>query len=114
MAKRDEFVMHVLDLLAPLGDVHSRAMFGGHGVYCGELFFALIAKNELFFKVDDTNRAEFEAEGLTPFTYQKQGKSQSMSYYRAPADAVDDSDVMLVWAKKGFAAAQRAAAAKAR
>ena len=112
MGKRDDFVLHVLDLLSPLGDVHSRAMFGGHGVYCGEFFFALIANNELFFKVDDVSRSEFERAGLTRFTYEKQGKTQSLSYYRAPADAGDDSDTMIEWAQKGYAAARRAAASK--
>ena len=31
----------VLDQLAELGEVHCRAMFGGHGLYHGETFFAI-------------------------------------------------------------------------
>ncbi|MEK6813363.1 MAG: hypothetical protein AABY65_01325 [Nitrospirota bacterium] len=33
MKKDSDFVAHVLDLLQAIGDVRSRAMFGGHGLY---------------------------------------------------------------------------------
>ena len=42
-------------------------MFGGVGIYAGELFFALIADDTVYFKVDQSNRPEFEARGMGPF-----------------------------------------------
>lgn len=36
-------------------------MFGGVGLYAGELFFALIDDDILYLKADDTTRAAFEA-----------------------------------------------------
>jgi DNA transformation protein and related proteins len=59
-----EFVLEQLGRVAP---VTSRAMFGGVGVYSGGLFFALMAGDTLYLKVDDSNRADFEAAGTGPF-----------------------------------------------
>ena len=39
-------------------------MFGGVGIYAGELFFALIADDTLYLKADDQTRSEFERRGL--------------------------------------------------
>jgi len=42
-------------------------MFGGVGIYAGQLFFALIADDTLYFKVDDSNRSDFERLAMRPF-----------------------------------------------
>ena len=42
-----EIVDHCLELLSPHGAVRARRMFGGHGLYCDELFVALIARERL-------------------------------------------------------------------
>ena len=39
--------------------VRAQRMFGGVGIYSGDAFFALIADNTLYFKVDDSNRADY-------------------------------------------------------
>ena len=104
---RSEFVTHILDLLAPLGTVTARAMFGGHGIYLDGKMFALVARDTFYIKADDTNRAEFEAHGLPPFRYDARGKVHTMSYYEPPATALDDSALLCAWARKGIAAAGR-------
>jgi hypothetical protein len=38
-----EFVEHACELFAPLGSIRVRAMFGGWGFYCDEIFFAIVA-----------------------------------------------------------------------
>ena len=38
-------------------------MFGGVGIYDRDVFFALIADDTLYFKVDDSTRPEFVARG---------------------------------------------------
>ena len=48
MARSDEFVRHVLDLMAPLGAVRARAMFGGYGVYQRDTFFAIVVDDTLY------------------------------------------------------------------
>lgn len=107
-----EFIEFLLDQLRGFGAVRARKMFGGHGIYRDDLMFALVADDVLYFKVDDTSRAIFADEGLQPFTYVKKGQAMQMSYHEAPADALEDADVMHHWAKLGFEAALRAAAQK--
>ena len=58
-------------------------MFGGVGIYAQGLFFALIAEDRLFFKVDDTTRPEFDQFGMEPF--RPFGEDSAMGYYELPA-----------------------------
>ena len=112
MATQSEFVSYLLELLAPLGTVHARAMFGGYGIYRDELMFGLVATDTFYLKADDRNRPEFEAEGLPPFTYKKNDREYAMSYYQAPDYALDDSEALCRWAGPACEAAVRATAAK--
>jgi DNA transformation protein len=105
-----DFINYLTEVLAPLGNVRSKRMFGGVGIYINNLFCAIIADDCLYFKGDDTNEAEFIAGKCPPFTYEKDGKVYSMRYYRAPDDAMDNAEEMLHWARLGLAAALRKAA----
>jgi DNA transformation protein len=105
-----DFIDYVNELLAPLGTVRSKRMFGGVGVYIDELFCAIIDDDCLYFKGDDENEAQFIDAGCPPFTYVKEGHSQSLRYYRAPEEAMDNPQEMARWARLGLAAALRKAA----
>ena|ERR1700733_7426026 len=108
MAKRNEFIELVLELLAPLGTASARAMFGGHGVYVDGVIIAIVVDDTFYLKTDEQNRAEFDSLGLEPFTYESaDGKQQSMSYVRAPDEALDSPHAMRPWARSAMAAALR-------
>lgn len=110
---RSQFVGYLLEQLAPLGEVSAKSMFGGWGIYHEGRMFALVADDTLYFKVDDTNRAEFEHENLRPFRYERSDREVAvMSYYQPPAAAIDDREVLCAWARKGVEAAARAATKK--
>lgn len=109
----DDLVNWSRELLAPLGAVRSRRMFGGHGLYVDDLFVALIFDQTLYLKVDNESRAHFEQAGCTAFVYRTAaGEQASLSYYRVPDDAMDSPAQMLPWARLALAAALRARAAK--
>jgi DNA transformation protein len=113
MAKHSEFVEHVVETMRQFGPVEARAMFGGWGLYHRGLFFALILDETLYLKADDESRAGFEALGLEQCAYPiKDGRTIVMSYRRAPEEALEDPAVMADWARRGYAAALRAAARK--
>jgi DNA transformation protein len=113
MPKPSEFVEHVVETMREFGPVEAKSMFGGWGLYHQGLFFALIAEDALYLKTDDENRADFVARGLEPFVYSmKDGETLTMSYRQAPEDALESPDVMAEWARRGYAAALRAAARK--
>ena len=55
------FPDYVLEQLATFGGVSLRPMFGVHGLFKGGVIFGLISDGELYFKTDESNRADFEA-----------------------------------------------------
>jgi DNA transformation protein len=110
-----EFLAFVAEQLAPLGHVTTRRMFSGAGLYCDGVIFALILRGALYFKVDDVDRAAYEAEGLVPFSYEAKGRTVEIgSYWRVPERLFDDPDEMVEWARAALAAGRRAAAGKRR
>lgn len=107
-----EFVDHLSEVFASFGPVHARRMFGGHGLYHDGLMFGLIAGNALYLKTDAQTQQAFEARGLEPFVYVKDGRPMTMSYRLAPEEIYDDPDVAREWAERAWSAAVRAKAAK--
>ena len=104
---------HCLELFAPLGAVRPKSMFGGWGFYLDELFFALIADDTLFLKVDDQTASAFRDAGSFPFTYTyKDGRSVTMAYWSAPEAAMESAPMMQDWARLALGAALRATATK--
>jgi DNA transformation protein len=99
-------------LFAPFGRVSVKRMFGGAGVYANGLCFAIESKGEVFLKTDEVSRADFSAEGATPFVYMAKGKSRPTSYWRLPAIAHEEPDELRRWANRGLEAARRVAEAK--
>ena len=112
MTGRDEFLAHILELLAPLPGVTARRMFGGYGLYCGSVFFGILLDNSLYLKADDGNRGDFERAGSEIFSYARAGKRATLNFYRAPEEAMDAPRLMLPWARSAVAAGLRARAVR--
>lgn len=102
-----DFIDYLSDVLAPLGSVRGKRMFGGIGIYIDNLFCAIIVNDYLYFKGDDANEAQFISRKCPAFTYEKNGVDFSMRYYRVPDEALDDANEMLRWARLGLEAALR-------
>jgi len=81
-------------------------MFGGVGIYAGDRFFALIANDTLFFKVDDSTRPAFEAAGMEPFRPHGPG-TMTIQYYAVPIGVLEAPDDLKRWAAEAIAAAER-------
>jgi DNA transformation protein and related proteins len=107
MAVSASFRTFILDQLSRVvSRVRARAMFGGVGIYAGDQFFALIADDTLYFKVDDSNRPDFEQRRMKAFQPYGEG-SETMQYYQVPADLLDDPDALRPWAEKSIAVAAK-------
>lgn len=102
------------EALAPLGRVSSRAMMGGAALYLDGTIFALVARDELWFKADGESDAAWDAAGCERFSYQMPDRLAVMNYRRAPDDAYDDADALRHWAALGLAAGLRAPPKKSR
>jgi len=105
---RSAFVAALDDVFEAFGPIRAKRMFGGYGIYCEDLMFALVSDDVLYLKSDEAMARELAARDLEPFEYTRQGKRMQMSYYTAPAEIFDDPDEAQRWAKRAYAAALRA------
>lgn len=108
----DDFYTFLVDQLAPLGPVIVRRMFGGAGLYLDGIMFGLVAEGTCYLKVDDTNRGDYEAQGMGPFVYDGQGKAMAMPYFEVPPSVLDSREDFSAWGRKSLAIARAAKAAK--
>ena len=102
---------YVLEQLAGPSPVTAKAMFGGVGLYCQGLFFALIADDTVYLKVDDVTRPDFERVGSAPFRPYGD-EAPTMHYYELPADVLEDREAVRPWVERALGAARRAAGKK--
>jgi DNA transformation protein len=102
----DAFKAFVLDQLGELGGVVPRSMFGGVGLYCDDVFFGIIARDVLYLKVDDTNRADYERAGTAAFRPYP-GRAGTMQYYAVPVEVLESAIELAAWARKSVAVAGR-------
>ena len=115
MTATDSFAEFLSELLAPLGRITMRRMFGKTGVFCDGVMLGMVSDNTLHLRVDDGNRAFFrEAEAFPPLNYEKQGEMIDLAFWRAPERLFDEPDELVAWAREALAAARRVAAKRGR
>ncbi|MET0498479.1 MAG: TfoX/Sxy family protein [Steroidobacteraceae bacterium] len=114
MAVSADYLTYLVDQLASFARIRTRRMFGGVGLYADETFFALVADDTLYFKVDDSNRADYLARKCEPFRpLARDPDAYSMSYFTVPPEIIEDGDELKLWARKAYAAAASAQLVKA-
>ncbi len=89
------YLNHIMGLLEPIGNITSRAMFGGYGIFHEGAMFALISGSILYYKVDESNLASYEKAGSSRF--------KPMPYYEVPPDVMEDTDALHDWARTSIA-----------
>lgn len=111
MSIDEGLVEWVRDALEPVGPVTMRKMMGGATLYLDGTIFAILARDELWFKSDDETNAVWDGAGCERFSVTfKDGRVDTMNYRRAPADVYDDPDAMQNWARIALEAGARGAA----
>jgi DNA transformation protein len=93
---------YVLGHLAGLAGLRSRRMFGGQGLYAGDVFFGIIYRGRLYFRTSEQTRAVYIAAGMAPF--RPRAGQTLRSYYEVPTGVMADPQELLRWAQ---AAARR-------
>jgi DNA transformation protein len=113
-ARENEYLAHIVDLLRRWAPVTMRRMFSGSGLYRGDIIFALVIDDVLYFKTDAVNRPRYEAAGMAPFSYMRAGRPAVItSYHAVPSDLLEGDGALAEWAEEASAAALRFRAAKA-
>lgn len=108
MATTPELAEEVCTLIGRFHPIRSKKMFGGVGIFSEESgnMFALISSDDVvYFKVDDTNRAEYEVVNAARF--------HRMPYFQLPDSILnDDAGDLRDWVLKSADVASRAPAKK--
>ena len=102
-----DFVLEQLRRATPAAITH-RALFGGVGIYAGGLFFAILADDLVYFKVDDETRPEFEARGSGPFLPYDDPERPMRGYWQLPGDVLEEPAELGSWVADAIAVARRA------
>lgn len=113
MRVTDGFRAFVLEQLALVNSVRPRPMFGGIGLYAGEVFFGMLAADTLYLKTNEHTRGRYEAAGMAAFKPYAD-KPMTMPYHQVPATVLEDSSELAVWVTASIDVAKAARAAKAR
>ena len=101
MTISDDYILYVAHQLKSLGNLTVKKMFGGAGIYFENVFFALIADDVLYFKVDETNRTHSAPKAMGRFK-PFDDKPYTMQYYEVPVDILEDSEELYKWAMVSF------------
>ena len=98
----------LVDLFAPLGAIRHRRFFGGRGIVCGEVQFAMIIDGVPYLRVDAELAAQMQEHGAQPFVYGTRRRNVEVySYYSIPEVVLDDEDVVAAWARRSLAVARQ-------
>lgn len=110
------FKDYVLDQLRAFSGAAARPMFGGYGLFRNGVMFGLIARDELYFKVDETTRPAYEMRKSRAFVYATtppggepaaaadaaRTKAVTMSYWLVPGEVLEDPDALKEWAAQAY------------
>jgi len=97
------FVDFVMDQLKDLGAVRSRSMFGGFGLYRGDVFFAIVYEGGLYFKTDASSAPRYRREGMKAF--RPRPGQVLKTYYQVPVDVLENDARLVEWARDAVLAA---------
>ena len=102
MAVSNEFLEFITGQLEGWGDVTTRKMFGGAGLYRDGKMFALVSNDVAYLKVDESNKDKFVSAGSSPFQPYAD-KPVTMSYYEIPPDILENPGELIIWAEESLA-----------
>jgi DNA transformation protein len=103
-----DYLAYILEQLTQLGQVRSQRMFGAAGIYCGEIFFAIISADTLYLRADAASRTDFTSRGMQPFRPYADRPEISTTYYEVPAEVLEDAAQLVSWSRRAVAAARAA------
>lgn len=107
-AEPPEYVRHVLDEIADLGDIEVARFFGGWGFRAHGVQFAVYLRGALWLCVDEPLRTELAELGCEPFRYDKRDREVTVArFYSLPDECLDDADALRHWVARAMGAARR-------
>jgi DNA transformation protein len=96
-----EAAERLVDALGSLGDLTSKKMFGGYGIFGDGVMFALVDSSGVpHLRTDESTTTQFEDTGSA--------KHSRMPYWSIPEAIYGDEDNLIAWATEALKVAQAA------
>ena len=97
----------VLDLLAPLGEIDTRRMFGGLSIRCEGQHFGVIIQDQFHLVCNAPLRAELTERGGTIFSYRRGSRAVDVPrFVSVPEEMLEDMDEFLPFARRALLVAR--------
>ena len=94
----DSFREFALEQLAALDGLRCKRMFGGHGLYSGEVFFGILFDGRLYFKTHPDTLPDYLAVQAAVFAPSE--KQILKNYREVPVEILEDAVQLTAWARK--------------
>lgn len=94
----DSFRDFVLEQLSALEGLRHKRMFGGYGLYSGEVFFGILSGGRLYFKTHPDTLPDYLAFHCAVFTPSE--KQILKNYREVPVHILEDTVQLTTWARK--------------
>lgn len=108
MTTSSEYTQYILEFLEPIGPIRTGRFFGGIGISCHAVQFAMIMENRLYFAVNDDSRKQYERAGMPSFSYlTKRGRVQVCRYFELPEEVLTDREQLRRWAHEAMRVAEK-------
>jgi TfoX/Sxy family transcriptional regulator of competence genes len=96
--KTTPFLEYILyDIFGENEPITARAMMGAHILYYEGKPFALVEKEELYFKGSKELTSWYEERGSSQFTYTKEGRDAHLYYFLVPPEVYEDTSKRNEW-----------------
>ncbi|MCE0496274.1 TfoX/Sxy family DNA transformation protein [Vibrio salinus] len=95
-------LLNSMRLFESLGEVKSRSMFGGFGIFVDDVMFALVVNDLLHIRADKHSKDAFNEDGFKPYVYSKKGFPVVTKYYALPHSYWSTPEIIFSLAKNAF------------
>ena len=98
------YIDHIMELLADLGGIEVRRMFGAAGVFRNDVMFAVIDEDVLYLKADEAFAEELKAQGASKWVYSKRSPNSRRvsNNWSLPDEAADDPELAVSLARRAY------------
>jgi DNA transformation protein len=96
--KMTPFLEYLLgDIFEESLHVTARPMMGGYVLYSEGKVFAIVDKENLWFKGSKDLAEWYLSRGSKKFSYSKEGKEQGMNYFLVPEEIIENKQELSEW-----------------
>jgi DNA transformation protein and related proteins len=112
MQENTSLANYVVEQLAFLGRISSRAIFGGIGIFHDERLLGIVINGALYLHTADSNLNDYVSRGMPQFKPYPNAFDLTTDHHQTPPEVMADPEQLKLWGERALNAAIEAAKAK--